>query len=43
MDPYYLSLKQDMAVVVVDQEKKTLACYAGVGNDCGQCCMCYKM
>lgn len=42
-DPYYLSFKQDMTVVVVDEEKKTLACYGGVGNTCDQCCVCYKL
>ena len=41
--PHYLSLKQDMAVVVVDAEKKTLACYPGVGDSRTQCCTCYKL
>jgi len=42
-DTYYLSFKQDMAVVMVDQEKKTLACYGGVNNGCDQCCVCVKL
>ena len=41
--PYYLSCKQDGAVVVVDEENKTLACYPGLGPEKQQCCTCYRV
>lgn len=39
----YVSLKRDAVVMVVDDERRTLACYPGVGVEKTQCCLCEKI
>ncbi len=38
VDPYYQSMKRDGEVLVVDAERKTLACYSGKTH----CCYCTR-
>jgi hypothetical protein len=41
-DPYWISFKRDMTVVVVDGERQTLACYPGERAE-NPCCVCRKV
>ena len=42
-NPTYVSLKRDVAMILVDERKSTVACYGGTSKAKTPCCLCRRV
>ena len=42
-NPEYVSLKRDVAMILVDEQKSTVACYGGTSRAKTPCCLCHRV